>query len=87
MVPTDGLVRGMEAVDTGEPIKMPVGEATLGRVLNVIGKPVDKLGPVEAKEYWPIHRDPPSFEVFPLSSCGFCCAFCCALEGEGTWRR
>jgi F-type H+-transporting ATPase subunit beta len=62
MVPTDGLVRGMEAVDTGEPIKMPVGKATLGRVLNVIGKPVDKLGPVEAKEYWPIHRDPPSFE-------------------------
>jgi F-type H+-transporting ATPase subunit beta len=62
MVPTDGLVRGMEAVDTGEPIKMPVGEATLGRVLNVIGKPVDKLGPVVAEEYWPIHRDPPSFE-------------------------
>jgi F-type H+-transporting ATPase subunit beta len=62
MVPTDGLVRGMPAEDTGEPIKMPVGEATLGRVLNVIGKPVDKLGPVDAKESWPIHREAPSFE-------------------------
>ncbi len=62
MVPTDGLVRGMPAEDTGEPIKMPVGEATLGRVLNVIGQPVDKLGPVNAKEHWPIHRKPPSFE-------------------------
>jgi F-type H+-transporting ATPase subunit beta len=62
MVPTDGLVRGMPAEDTGEPIKMPVGEATLGRVLNVIGEPVDKLGPVEAKDHWPIHREAPSFE-------------------------
>ena len=50
MVPTDGLVRGMPAEDTGEPIKMPVGKATLGRVLNVIGEPVDELGPVEAEE-------------------------------------
>ena len=41
---------------------MPVGEATLGRVLNVIGEPVDKLGPVEAKDHWPIHREAPSFE-------------------------
>ena len=62
MVPTDGLVRGMEAVDTGQPIMMPVGEATLGRVLNVIGDPVDKLGPVHAKEKWPIHRDAPTYE-------------------------
>jgi F-type H+-transporting ATPase subunit beta len=62
MVPTDGLVRGMPAEDTGEPIKMPVGVPTLGRVLNVIGQPVDKLGPVNAKVHWPIHRDPPSFE-------------------------
>jgi len=62
MEPTDGLVRGMKVEDTGEPIKMPVGEATLGRVLNVIGKPVDKLGPVNAEEYWPIHREAPSFE-------------------------
>ncbi len=62
MVPTDGLVRGTTAEDTGEPIKMPVGEATLGRVLNVIGEPVDKLGPVHAKDHWPIHREAPTFE-------------------------
>jgi F-type H+-transporting ATPase subunit beta len=61
MVPTDGLVRGMEATDTGAPIQVPVGEATLGRVLNVIGEPVDKLGPVEAKEKWSIHRKAPSY--------------------------
>jgi F-type H+-transporting ATPase subunit beta len=62
MVPTDGLVRGMQAEDTGSPIKMPVGEATLGRVLNVLGEPVDELGPVEATEHWPIHRKAPSYE-------------------------
>jgi len=62
MVPTDGLVRGTQAEDTGEPIKMPVGEATLGRVLNVIGEPVDNKGPVNAKDHWPIHRAAPSFE-------------------------
>ena len=62
MEPTDGMIRGMKAEDTGEPIKMPVGAATLGRVLNVIGKPVDELGPVEAEDYWPIHREAPSFE-------------------------
>jgi ATP synthase F1 beta subunit len=62
MLPTDGVVRGMAAEDTGQPIRVPVGEPTLGRVLNVIGEPVDKLGPVEAKELWPIHREPPSFE-------------------------
>ena len=61
MESTDGLVRGMEAVDQGQPIRMPVGKATLGRVLNVIGKPVDKLGPVEAEDYWPIHREAPPF--------------------------
>jgi F-type H+-transporting ATPase subunit beta len=59
---TDGMVRGMAAVDTGGPISMPVGEATLGRILNVIGEPVDGLGPVSAKERWSIHREPPSFE-------------------------
>ncbi len=59
---TDGMVRGMAAVDTGGPISMPVGESTLGRILNVIGEPVDGLGPVAAKERWPIHREPPSFE-------------------------
>jgi F-type H+-transporting ATPase subunit beta len=62
MVPTDGLVRGTPAEDTGEPIKMPVGEATLGRVLNVIGQPVDKLGPCNATDHWPIHREAPTFE-------------------------
>jgi len=62
MKPTDGMVRGMAAVDTGGPITMPVGEGTLGRILNVIGEPVDGLGPVSAKERWSIHREPPKFE-------------------------
>jgi len=61
MLPTGGLVRGMPAEDTGQPIKMPVGEATLGRVLNVIGEPVDERGPVDAEDHWPIHREAPSF--------------------------
>ncbi|RMG48689.1 MAG: F0F1 ATP synthase subunit beta [Acidobacteria bacterium] len=60
--PTDGMVRGMEAVDTGAPITVPVGRPTLGRVLNVLGEPVDEMGPVEGAERWPIHRHPPSFE-------------------------
>ncbi len=59
---TDGMVRGMAAVDMGGPISMPVGESTLGRILNVVGEPVDGLGPVAAKERWSIHREPPSFE-------------------------
>jgi len=58
---TDGLVRGMKAKNTGNPIMMPAGEPTLGRVLNVVGRPVDGLGPVEATEYRPIHRHAPSF--------------------------
>jgi len=58
---TDGLVRGMNARDTGAPIRMPVGEATLGRILNVIGDPVDEKGPVETEEFLPIHREPPPF--------------------------
>jgi len=62
MEPTDGLVRGTEAVDTGQPIAIPVGTATLGRVINVLGRPVDELGPVTAKESWPIHRHAPSFD-------------------------
>ncbi len=60
--PTEGLVRGMRALDVGAPITMPVGRACLGRVLNVIGQPVDKAGPVEAAKHYPIHRPPPSFE-------------------------
>ena len=62
MSTTDGLVRGMNAVDTGAPIMTPVGDATLGRILNVIGEPVDGLGPVEAEVHWPIHRHAPSFD-------------------------
>jgi len=62
MEPTDGMVRGMRAEDSGEAITVPVGEATLGRVINVVGKAVDKLGAIEVKERWPIHREAPSFE-------------------------
>ena len=58
---TDGLRRGMDAVDTGAPISVPVGEATLGRMLNVMGKAIDKAPEPEATEHWPIHRDPPGF--------------------------
>ena len=58
---TDGLVRGMKVKNTGNPIMMPAGDATLGRVLNVVGRPVDGLGPVDATEYLPIHRHAPSF--------------------------
>src|SRR6266852_2636710 len=60
MLPTDGMVRGMKAIDTGGPITMPVGPATLGRVLNVIGEPVDDLGPVKAAKRNPIHRLAPT---------------------------
>jgi F-type H+-transporting ATPase subunit beta len=56
---TDGLVRGQDVMDTGHPIQMPVGEATLGRILNVVGNPVDGKPPVETKLYAPIHRAPP----------------------------
>jgi len=58
---TDGLVRGMPVKNTGKPILMPAGDPTLGRVLNVVGRPVDGLGPVDAKEFLPIHRHAPSF--------------------------
>ncbi len=59
MESTDGLMRGMDAVDTGEPITTPVGKEVLGRVINVIGEPVDNCGPVNAKVRWPIHREAP----------------------------
>ncbi|NWG03237.1 MAG: F0F1 ATP synthase subunit beta, partial [Syntrophaceae bacterium] len=62
MSTTDGLVRGMDAVDTGEPITMPVGRETLGRVFNLLGEPIDKLGNCLAKKRYPIHRPPPPFE-------------------------
>jgi len=61
MESTEGLVRGAAVKDTGTPILMPVGPEALGRVLNVVGKPVDEAGPVNAKEYWPIHRPSPLF--------------------------
>ena len=56
---TDGMVRGQECVDTGSPVTVPVGPATLGRVFNLIGEPVDGRGPVNATERWSIHRDAP----------------------------
>jgi F-type H+-transporting ATPase subunit beta len=59
---TDGMIRGQEVADTGASISMPVGQATLGRILNVIGDPIDDRGPVEATEHMPIHREAPSFE-------------------------
>jgi F-type H+-transporting ATPase subunit beta len=59
---TDGLTRGMKVRDTGNPIMMPVGREALGRILNVIGQPVDEMGPVNVKKTYPIHRSPPTFE-------------------------
>ena len=59
---TDGLVRGMEVVDTGGPVSVPVGKGTLGRVFNLLGQPIDGRGPVHADERWPIHREAPEFE-------------------------
>jgi F-type H+-transporting ATPase subunit beta len=58
---TDGLMRGMEVKDTGKPIMMPVGKETLGRILNVVGQPVDEAGPVNATKFSPIHKEPPKF--------------------------
>jgi len=60
--PTDGLIRGMKAISTGAPITVPVGKQTLGRVLNVLGHPVDQQGPVSTEKSFPIHRPAPSFE-------------------------
>jgi F-type H+-transporting ATPase subunit beta len=62
MEATEGMVRGMKAIDLGNQIMVPVGRATLGRVLNVIGQPVDEMGPVNADEYRPIHRPAPAFD-------------------------
>src|SRR5207244_228130 len=62
MEPTDGMVRGMKAEDMGGPITVPVGKATLGRVMNVIGEPVDNLGPIVSDLRFPIHRRPPELE-------------------------
>lgn len=59
---TEGLVRGQSVLDTGDPIKVPVGPECLGRIMNVIGEPIDERGPIETKQKSPIHRDAPSFE-------------------------
>nr|QIZ73985.1 CF1 beta subunit of ATP synthase [Chaetophoropsis cf. attenuata FACHB-2291]QJE70497.1 CF1 beta subunit of ATP synthase [Chaetophoropsis pisiformis] len=61
MNPTEGLMRGMEALDTGSPLMVPVGKTTLGRIFNVLGEPVDNLGPVETEQKLPIHRSAPAF--------------------------
>jgi len=58
---TEGLVRGQKVEDTGEPIKVPVGAGTLGRIINVIGEPIDSRGPIKTEKYMPIHREAPSF--------------------------
>ncbi len=63
---TDGMVRGMDCLDTGAPVKVPVGKATLGRVFNLTGEVIDGRGPIQAEDYWPIHRDSP--EVTDLST-------------------
>src|ERR1700759_2497992 len=62
MEATDGMVRGMKAIDLGGPIRVPVGKETLGRVINVIGEPVDELGPIGEKQRNPIHRAAPAFD-------------------------
>jgi F-type H+-transporting ATPase subunit beta len=65
---TDGLVRGMKVRNTGQPISVPVGPGTLGRLLNITGDPIDELGPVEANERYPIHREPPRFQDLDTKS-------------------
>src|SRR5580658_10762507 len=60
--PTDGLVRGMKAVSTGHPVMVPVGKQTLGRIMNVLGNPVDEMGPVNTEQRYPIHRPAPAFD-------------------------
>jgi len=68
LCPTDGLERGVEAIDTGAPVSVPVGKATLGRLFNVFGEPLDNLGPVKTKERLPIHRPPPPLEEQEITS-------------------
>src|ERR1700738_1435423 len=62
MEPTEGMVRGMKALDLGVPITVPVGRPTLGRVMNVLGKPVDQLGPIVSDKHYPIHRPAPPLD-------------------------
>jgi len=65
---TEGLTRGMAVVDTGAPIEVPVGEETLGRIINIIGEPIDELGPVKTKKKYPIHREAPAFTEMDTSA-------------------
>ena len=65
---TDGMMRGMDVVDSGSPVSVPVGKATLGRVFNVLGKPIDKRGDVKADDYWPIHRQAPPVNELSTST-------------------
>jgi F-type H+-transporting ATPase subunit beta len=65
---TDGMRGGMKAINTGAPIKAPVGPSTLGRLFNVVGEPIDEKGSLEPEEWWPIHRDPPSFDELKPST-------------------
>src|SRR5438128_303511 len=68
MASTDGLVRGMPAVDTGGPIRVPVGRGTLGRVFDLLGRPIDQRGPAQTQDMWPIHRpSPPLNEQSPAT--------------------
>ena len=60
--PTEGLIRGVDAIDTGGPIAVPVGDPTLGRLFNSLGETLDNLEEVDSEESWPIHREPPTFE-------------------------
>jgi len=59
---TDGLKRGLKAHNTGKPIQVPVGKKTLGRIMDVLGRPIDDEGPIEAEDHWAIHRKAPSYE-------------------------
>ena len=65
---TEGLKRGDEVTDTGAPIQVPVGPETLGRIINVIGEPIDEKGDVKTKENWPIHRSAPEFNDQPTET-------------------
>lgn len=64
---TDGLRRGVQAENTGEPIKVPVGKKTLGRIMDVLGRPVDEAGPIDADDHWAIHRNPPNYDELASS--------------------
>uniref|UniRef100_A0A0E0JT93 H(+)-transporting two-sector ATPase n=1 Tax=Oryza punctata TaxID=4537 RepID=A0A0E0JT93_ORYPU len=72
MSATDGLMRGMEVIDTGAPLSVPVGGATLGRIFNVLGEPVDNLGPVDTSATFPIHRSESLCTFYGSRFCFIC---------------